>query len=154
MKPSKVISCVNVDSVSNISDTVSDSVIRSWWDGCCVCILYCVESSDGVRWSVKVLIVNHHWQNNPFWPTAYLEDFARLYLVLFNFFLFHSNTFFTEQNCQPYVEAQPGEPGLVFMSSNDRMAQLYPQSLGSVFVAFYDLQVYGGSILTYLHMVE
>jgi hypothetical protein len=29
-----------------------------------------------------------------------------------------------------------------------------PQSLGSVSVAFYDLQVNGGSILTYLHMVE
>jgi hypothetical protein len=40
------------------------------------------------------------------------------------------------------------------MSPNDRMTQLYPQAMGSVLVAFYDLQVYGGSILTYLHMGE
>jgi hypothetical protein len=40
------------------------------------------------------------------------------------------------------------------MSPNDRMGQLYPQALGSIFVAFYDLQVYGGSLLTYLHIEE
>jgi hypothetical protein len=47
---------------------------------------------------------------------------------------------------------QPGEPGLVFMSANDRMALLYPQAHGSLFVAFCDLQGYVRSILTYLCM--
>jgi hypothetical protein len=32
------------------------------------------------------------------------------------------------------------------------VAQLYPQAPGSLFIAFYDLQGYGGGILTHLHM--
>jgi hypothetical protein len=32
----------------------------------------------------------------------------------------------------------------VFMSPSDRVAQLYPQALGSLFIAFYNLQGYGG----------
>jgi hypothetical protein len=32
----------------------------------------------------------------------------------------------------------------VFMSSSDRVAQLYPQAPGSLFIAFYDSQGYGG----------
>jgi hypothetical protein len=39
----------------------------------------------------------------------------------------------------------------VFMSSSDRVAQLYPQTPGSLFVAFYDSQWYSGGILTRLH---
>jgi hypothetical protein len=38
------------------------------------------------------------------------------------------------------------------MFPSDRATQLYPQTLGSLFVAFYDLQGYGGGILTCLHM--
>jgi hypothetical protein len=34
------------------------------------------------------------------------------------------------------------------------VAQLYPQSLGSFFVASYDSQGYGGGIRTRLHMAE
>jgi hypothetical protein len=37
------------------------------------------------------------------------------------------------------------------MLRGDRAAQLYPQALGSLFVAFYDSQSYGGDILTRLH---
>jgi restriction endonuclease Mrr len=33
----------------------------------------------------------------------------------------------------------------------NRVAQLYPQALGSLFVASYDSQGYGGGILTRLH---
>jgi hypothetical protein len=33
----------------------------------------------------------------------------------------------------------------------DRVAQLYPQAPGSLFVAFYDSQGYGGGILIRLH---
>jgi hypothetical protein len=40
------------------------------------------------------------------------------------------------------------------MYPNDRVAQLYPQAPGSLFVAFYDLQGYGGGILTCLHTVQ
>jgi hypothetical protein len=37
------------------------------------------------------------------------------------------------------------------MFTSDRVAQLYPQAPGSLFVAFYDSQDYGGGILTHLH---
>jgi hypothetical protein len=37
------------------------------------------------------------------------------------------------------------------MSPSDRVAQLYPQTPGSLLVALYDSQGYGGGILTHLH---
>jgi hypothetical protein len=39
----------------------------------------------------------------------------------------------------------------VFMSPSDRRVQLYPQAPGSLFVAFYWSQGYGGGILIRLH---
>jgi hypothetical protein len=39
----------------------------------------------------------------------------------------------------------------VFISPRNRVAQLYPPALGSLFVASYDSQGYGGSIRTRLH---
>jgi hypothetical protein len=39
----------------------------------------------------------------------------------------------------------------VFISARDRGAQLYPQTLGSLSVAFYDSQGYNGGIRTRLH---
>jgi hypothetical protein len=39
----------------------------------------------------------------------------------------------------------------VFMSPSDRVAQLYPQAPGSLFIVFDDSQGYGGGILTRLH---
>jgi hypothetical protein len=39
----------------------------------------------------------------------------------------------------------------VFMSPSDRVAQIYIQAPGSLFVAFYHTQGYGGGILTRLH---
>jgi hypothetical protein len=39
----------------------------------------------------------------------------------------------------------------VFISPRNRVAQLYPRALGSLFVASYDSQGYGGGILTRLH---
>jgi hypothetical protein len=47
---------------------------------------------------------------------------------------------------------QPGGPGLCIYVPIDRVAHLNPQAPGSVFVAFYDSQGYGGGILTHLHM--
>jgi hypothetical protein len=40
----------------------------------------------------------------------------------------------------------------VFIPHRNRVAQLYPQTLGSLFVASYNPQVYGGGIRTCLHM--
>jgi hypothetical protein len=40
----------------------------------------------------------------------------------------------------------------VFISSRIRVARLYTQALSSLFVAFYDLQSYGGGIRTRVHM--
>jgi hypothetical protein len=40
----------------------------------------------------------------------------------------------------------------VFMSRSDRVSQLYPEALGSLFVAFYDSQGCSGGILTRLYM--
>jgi hypothetical protein len=50
----------------------------------------------------------------------------------------------------------PGSPNLdiqvpVFISPRNRVARLYPQALGSLFVASYDSQGYGGSIRPLLH---
>jgi hypothetical protein len=39
----------------------------------------------------------------------------------------------------------------VFISPRNRVAQLYPQALGSLFVVFYDSQGYGGGIRTLHH---
>jgi hypothetical protein len=40
----------------------------------------------------------------------------------------------------------------VFMSPSDRVAQLYIQTLGSLFITFYNTQGYSGGVLTHLHM--
>jgi hypothetical protein len=40
---------------------------------------------------------------------------------------------------------------LVFISARNRVAQLHPQALGSLFVSSYDTQGYGGVIRTRLH---
>jgi hypothetical protein len=39
----------------------------------------------------------------------------------------------------------------VSMSPSERVAQLYPEALGSLFIAFYDSQGYGESTVTHLH---
>jgi hypothetical protein len=39
----------------------------------------------------------------------------------------------------------------VFISPRDRVAQFYPQALGSIFVASYDFQGYGGGIRPCIH---
>jgi hypothetical protein len=39
----------------------------------------------------------------------------------------------------------------VFISSRNRVAQIHPQAMGSLFVTSYDSQGYGGGIRTRLH---
>jgi hypothetical protein len=50
--------------------------------------------------------------------------------------------------------AQPGGSGLYLYVPQWQGAQLYPQASGSLYVAFYDSQGYGGCILTCLHVGE
>jgi hypothetical protein len=45
-----------------------------------------------------------------------------------------------------------GNQAPVFKSTSDRVAQLYPQTLGSISVAFYVSQGYRGDILSHLLM--
>jgi hypothetical protein len=47
----------------------------------------------------------------------------------------------------PILEGQVS----IFISPRNREVQLYPQALGSLFIAFYDSQGYGGGIRTLLH---
>jgi hypothetical protein len=54
-------------------------------------------------------------------------------------------------NPPPHRGPNQEDQVFVFMSPSDRVAQLYPQALGSLFVAFYDTQGYGGGILNRLH---
>jgi hypothetical protein len=49
--------------------------------------------------------------------------------------------------CNPNLQNQVS----VFMPPSDRVAQLYPQAPGSLFISFYDSQGYGGDIITRLH---
>jgi hypothetical protein len=48
---------------------------------------------------------------------------------------------------------QSGGLGFHIYTPQNRVAQLYPQAPGSLFVASYDLQGYGGSFRTRLHAV-
>jgi hypothetical protein len=45
----------------------------------------------------------------------------------------------------------PEDLAPMFMSPSDRVAQLYTQAPGSLFVAFYDSHGYDGGILISLH---
>jgi hypothetical protein len=47
--------------------------------------------------------------------------------------------------------SKPGGPGPHIHIPQNRMAQLYPQTLGSLFITFYESQGYGGGIQTHLH---
>jgi hypothetical protein len=46
---------------------------------------------------------------------------------------FHNSNFLQGWIVSPAPNPQPGGPGLVFMTSRDRVAQLYPQALGTHF---------------------
>jgi hypothetical protein len=74
------------------------------------------------------------------------------------FLVFHFSEF--RNNIYVFLRARPSllhpTPNLedqvpVFMSPNERTAQLYSQAPGSLFFPFYYSQGYGASILTHLH---
>jgi hypothetical protein len=48
-------------------------------------------------------------------------------------------------------QIQPGAQVPAFISPRNRVARLYPQALGSLFVAFYDSHGHGGGIRSRLH---
>jgi hypothetical protein len=57
------------------------------------------------------------------------------------------------QNPKPYFTVSSETPNLegqvtVFISPRNRVAQLYPRAMGSLYVISYDSQGYGGGILT------
>jgi hypothetical protein len=49
---------------------------------------------------------------------------------------------------------KPGGQVHVIISPRNRVAQPYPQALGSLSIAFYDSQGYGGGIRARLHTLE
>jgi hypothetical protein len=86
------------------------------------------------------LCTKHHWQNSPFWATGFLPSgFSLLWIS-------QQYSFCTQQGRQPCVQ-----PPMLRTSPGDRVAQLYPQALRFLSVAFYDSQGYDGGILSRLH---
>jgi hypothetical protein len=58
-----------------------------------------------------------------------------------------------KQGCQACVQPSNLEDQVsVFISPSGWFTQLYVQALSCLFIAFYDLQGYGGNILSLLHM--
>jgi hypothetical protein len=76
---------------------------------------------------------------------AFLRRFCQI-ASCFLFFGFRNNHFLL-QNRVSLASSVP-----VFMFLRKRVAQLYPQAPGSLWIAFYDSQGCGGDILTRLHM--
>jgi hypothetical protein len=96
----------------------------------------------------------HHnrWQNSFLGPS--LEDSARFTIRFSLLWISEQHFFFYRARLSalrptPNMEDQVS----VFMSSSDRLAQLYPQAPDSLFVVFYDSQGYGGGMLTRLHFI-
>jgi hypothetical protein len=61
----------------------------------------------------------------------------------------HSQVWVPQDSCPHFTVSdsrlpQPGVQVPVFISPRNRVAQLYPPALGSIFVALYDSQGYGG----------
>jgi hypothetical protein len=99
---------------------------------------------------------HHHWQNSPIWAIALFRRFCQnrqldrpvfTSLDFATIIFLHSKVIGLVSN-SPNLEDQVS----VFTSPSDRVAQLYPQALDSLFVAFYDSQGYGGGFLTRFHM--
>jgi hypothetical protein len=59
----------------------------------------------------------------------------------------HDHILLSQIRDSPNLEGQ----ATVFITPMNRVAQLYPQALGSLFIASYDSQGYGGGILPRLH---
>jgi hypothetical protein len=73
--------------------------------------------------------------------------FTKVDCLVFTSLYFATTIFFTAQGPQPYVQ-----PPTWRTPPSYRVAHLYPQAQGSLFVTFYDSQGCSGGILTLLHM--
>jgi hypothetical protein len=94
----------------------------------------------------------HHCQKTRFCGTAFVRRFCET-ASGFHFFGFrNANLFYRARpsDLRPTLNQEDQVP--VFMSPSNRVAQLYLKAPGSLFVAFYDSQSYGGCILTRLHL--
>jgi hypothetical protein len=99
---------------------------------------------------------HHHWQSSPFCVIAFLRRSCQICLEFIHP-VFTSLDFATAFFYRSRWSALHPIPNLedqvsIFMSPGDRVAQLYAQAPGSLFVVFYDSQGYGKGILTCLHM--
>jgi hypothetical protein len=75
------------------------------------------------------------------WPSSPQSFSGQTPIALMT--IFYCLRFDTPRNLEGQVS--------VFVSPRNRVARLYPQALGSLFVAFYDSQGYGGGIRPRLH---
>jgi hypothetical protein len=116
----------------------------------CVCYqLYLVQNRK--IYVIILFVFYHSWQNSFSAAIVFLRRFCQI-ASGFHFFGFCNKIFFSEQGRQPCAQPPNLEDQVpVFRSPSDRVAQLYPQSSGSLFVAFYDSQGYGGGVPTRLH---
>jgi hypothetical protein len=111
---------------------------------------------------VRIMASNFFFQLNPCSYRSYVTSSLtwgwvcclQLLLVLSIAVIFGSESLGTHDHillCQfwdsPNLEGQVP----LFISLRNRVAQLYPQAVGSLFVASYDSQGYGGGIGTCLH---
>jgi hypothetical protein len=78
----------------------------------------------------------------------------QLLLVLASAVILRSKSRGTHDILLSQIRDSPNLEGQVplVMSHCDRMAKLYPQAMGSLFVASYNSQGYGGGIRTHLHI--
>jgi hypothetical protein len=89
---------------------------------------------------------HYHRQNSTFSAIAFLRRFWQI-ASEFCFFGSNKNNIFIEPN----FGLASSRPGLCRHILIGRVAQLYPQPPGPVFIAFYDSQGYSGSIVACLH---
>jgi hypothetical protein len=107
---------------------------------------------------LRLTTSNYIFQLNTFGYSPYVTspltrgwvDRLQLLLVLASAVIFRSESRGTNDNILlSQIRDSPSLDGQVpvFISSRKRVVRLYPQALGSLFVASYDSQVYGGVII-------
>jgi hypothetical protein len=97
--------------------------------------------------SIRYYVINKTDLLEP-WPSW--EHSARLHPLITS--LDFSTIFILQSKVVSLTfNPHPGGPGPCIHAHNDRVAQLYPQATGSLYVAFYGSQGNGGGILTRIH---
>jgi hypothetical protein len=97
-----------------------------------------VECHYWLSWFLIHHYRHHHWQNCPFLPLSFVRSFCQIATV-FHFFGFCYCHFFLQNRVVNLTSnPQTGGIGICVYVPSDRVAQLYPQALGSLFVASYD----------------